>query len=1444
MNFLSKKARLDFVAKTLIVTSILGAGSYIMLNDTTVTAYATATSSNKELVKAKILNDILAYKTDITFSTAEYTAYSIGTDSTADPKQAYFEVLNEHPEIFWTSQSVLGVTNTDGSGNKTYMLYVNNLYSDSEITAKKAELDSKINDIVSKFSAYDDLRKVYEIHDYVNANVTYDHALSTATPPESSIDPNTNLSGYIVDTRQITKNNANFFEVHSLYGAVVNGDAVCEGYAKFANILLTKSGVEAKIIVSATHAWNYVKVNGNYYQLDTTWDDRVDNQTLSPYKYFNITNSEMLKDTSANKTLHNATSYVPSCTDTTFDNIFRTVSSNNVIQGKNVMRVDDKLYCLDDSTNIIYSYNLDGANQSIIRNSESDDLLIYNLMSYNGDLYYLTYKTDATHTILMQINKIDLSTNVDSPILNINNEFGLANGSMPNISFYIDNNKLKVTCDGANKDFPLQSILAAGITISGGNSISVKGGTTQLTANASPSNATDKTVTWTTSDNTIATVDSNGLVTAKADGAVVIKAKANDGSNVENTYNVTISGQSDIKATGITITGTNNISSKGGTTQLIATVAPSNTTDKTVIWSSSDNNIATVDSNGLVTAKTDGSVIITAIANDGSNVNSTYNVSISGQTDVKTTGITISGTDTITTKSGTTQLSATVTPNNATDKSTTWSSSDNTIATVDSTGLVTAKADGSVDIKATANDGSNVSSTKTITISGQTVVAPPTDVKVTGITISGNGTITTKSGTTQLSATVTPNDSTDKTVTWSSSDENIATVDSTGLVTAKMDGSVDIKATANDGSNISTTKTITISGQTVVTPPTDVKVTGITISGGNSIGTNGGTLTLTTDVNPSNATDKTITWSSSDSTIATVDSNGVVTAKTDGSVDIKATANDGSGVSSTETITISGQTVVTPPTDIKVTGITISGGNSISTKGGTLTLTTGVSPSNATDKSVTWSSSDDTIATVDSNGLVTAKADGSVDIKVTANDGSNISSTKTITISGQAVLTPPTDVKVTGITISGTNSISIKGGTTQLSATVNPSNTTDKTVTWSSSDNTIATVDSNGVVTAKTDGNVVITVTANDGSGIKSTKSITISGQTATITIIKVTGITITGTDSISTKGGTLTLTAVVNPSDATNKTITWSSSDTSIATVGSSGVVTAINNGSVVIKATASDGSGVIGTKIITVTGQTTTTSSDSELKSVSISGTEEVGHKLKAKIKYDGAEQDVEYKWQRASKKDGDYTDISGADEEEYKLKSGDKGKYIKVVATATINGTSYDVEDITSKISKDTSNDDEDEEDNNNSSSSSGNNSNNTVAFRPATSNGSSMGPVMPTGESPAGSGIITANSSSPANGQFTNPSGHPVSGWLNSNGRWYYLDNNGYAKTGWIKDNGKWYYLNTATDTNRGAMKTGWLQDTDGTWYYLYSDGSMATNTSVDGYKIGSNGAWIG
>ncbi|WP_307993020.1 hypothetical protein [uncultured Clostridium sp.] len=90
-------------------------------------------------------------------------------------------------------------------------------------------------------------------------------------------------------------------------------------------------------------------------------------------------------------------------------------------------------------------------------------------------------------------------------------------------------------------------------------------------------------------------------------------------------------------------------------------------------------------------------------------------------------------------------------------------------------------------------------------------------------------------------------------------------------------------------------------------------------------------------------------------------------------------------------------------------------------------------------------------------------------------------------------------------------------------------------------------------------------------------------------------------------------------------------------------------------------------------------------------------------------------------------------------------------------------------------------------------------------------------------------------------YLNGSGDMTTGWLkDTDGKWYYLNSDGSMKTGWIESaaDGKWYHLN-----NSGAMTTGWLKDTDGKWYYLYSNGQMASNTTVNGYFVGSDGAWI-
>ena len=448
-------------------------------------------------------------------------------------------------------------------------------------------------------------------------------------------------------------------------------------------------------------------------------------------------------------------------------------------------------------------------------------------------------------------------------------------------------------------------------------------------------------------------------------------------------------------------------------------------------------------------------------------------------------------------------------------------------------------------------------------------------VPVNSITVTGGTSISTSGGTLQLTATVLPSNATNKTVTWSiTGGSSYASVNSsTGLVTAVANGTVTVRATANDGSGVYGTATVTISNQRI-------PVTSISISGGNAITTNGGTLQLTTTVLPSNATDKSVTWAiTGGAAFATINNeSGLLTAIANGTVTVRATAKDGSGVYGTITVNITGQSVQIIP----VSSINVSGGTAITAPGGTLQLIATVLPSNATNKTVTWSiTGGSAYGSVNSStGLLTAVANGTVTIMATANDGSGVYGTATVTISNQRI-------PVTSITISGGNAITTNGGTLQLAVTVLPSNATTKTVTWSVSNGTgQATINESGLVRAVSNGTVTVKATANDGSGVSGSLSLTISNQFVSVKSISIT--VSKGTPVIDVDDGTLTLNANVSPANATNKSVKWSvTNGTGLATINSAGILSAVANGTVSVKATASDGSNVSATLVVTISNQ-----------------------------------------------------------------------------------------------------------------------------------------------------------------------------------------------------------------------------------------------------------------
>jgi len=234
---------------------------------------------------------------------------------------------------------------------------------------------------------------------------------------------------------------------------------------------------------------------------------------------------------------------------------------------------------------------------------------------------------------------------------------------------------------------------------------------------------------------------------------------------------------------------------------------------------------------------------------------------------------------------------------------------------------------------------------------------------------------------------------------------------------------------------------------------------------------------------------------------------------------------------------------------IAVTGITLSQTSISLEVGGKVSLTATVSPSDATDKTVTWTSSNSGVASV-SGGVVTAAAEGTATI--TASAGGKSAKCE--------VNVQPRVVDVTGISLNKTDLTLNPGGTFQLEATVSPSDATDKTVTWNSSDPSVVSVE-NGLVKAVSAGTATVTATA----GGKSAKcEVNVQPR-----VVDVTGVSLNKTDLTLNPGETFLLEATVSPSDATDKTVTWTSSDPSIVSV-ENGLVKAVSPGYATVTATA----------------------------------------------------------------------------------------------------------------------------------------------------------------------------------------------------------------------------------------------------------------------------------
>ena len=654
-----------------------------------------------------------------------------------------------------------------------------------------------------------------------------------------------------------------------------------------------------------------------------------------------------------------------------------------------------------------------------------------------------------------------------------------------------------------------------------------------LAATVTPENAENKSIIWSSNNEAVATVDANGTVIAKRAGTAVITATSTNGKSAGCTVTVE---KKQIPVTEVRLSESTVGIVEGSTYKLTATVLPENTTDsKNVSWSSNNEAVATVDANGNVTAKRAGTAVITATSTNGKTAGCTVTVS---KKEIPITEVRLNK-STETLKEGeTTTLTATVLPENTTyGKSVKWSSSNVAVATVDLMGKVTAKRAGTAIITAISENGKTASCTITVN-------KKDTNITITEVRLN-KSTETLKEGdTTTLTATVLPENTTDsKSVSWRSSNSEVATVDANGTVTAKRAGTAVITATSTNGKT---------AGCTVTVSKKEIPITEISLDKSSATLTEGETTTLTATVLPENTTDsKNVSWRSSNSEVATVDANGTVTAKRAGTAVITATSTNGKSA---------GCTVTVSKKEIPITEISLDKSSATLTEGETTTLTATVLPENTTDsKNVSWRSSNSEVATVDANGTVTAKRAGTAVITATSTNGKSAGCTVTVS---------KKEIPITEISLDKSSATLTEGETTTLTATVLPENTTDsKSVSWSSSNSEVATVDANGTVTAKRAGTAVITATSTNGKTAGCT--VTVSKKE-----IPITEISLDKSSATLTEGETTTLTATVLPENTTyGKSVKWSSSNVAVATVDLMGKVTAKSAGTAIITATSENG-------------------------------------------------------------------------------------------------------------------------------------------------------------------------------------------------------------------------------------------------------------------------------
>ena len=515
-------------------------------------------------------------------------------------------------------------------------------------------------------------------------------------------------------------------------------------------------------------------------------------------------------------------------------------------------------------------------------------------------------------------------------------------------------------------------------------------------------------------------------------------------------------------------------------------------------------------------------------------------------------------------------LTYNISPSNADIKSTEWSSSNTGVVSVDKDGKVSAVGIGTANvvIKVVGQDNSEASDSIVVNVISQyTSVNSVTLVDTNNNTLSNSMNLNIGEEVT-IKFLINPSNVTLKETNWTNSDSSkVSMKDSVGyaLIKGIEVGSSDIEITVKDYDGNVKTDSVKVN---VINSNQPVLVSSIALSPTSVTLNPNGTYKFNVTVSPSNATNKGVTWSSSNTNVVSVDQNGNIKALKDGTAKIRVTAKDGSGKYAEASVTVESS----KPTNILVTGVSLNASTVKMYVGQSYQLIHTIKPSNATNKGVTWSSSNTNVVSV-SNGKIVGKSSGKARITVTTNDGRYSAYTDVTVInrpsSNSSSSSKPSSSSSSGSSISSSidiikDTIELNKGSEEKLEYKLSQDLTDSIIIWKSSNTDVAVV-KNGIVTAISDGEATITATIN-GKDIKDTCKVIVRK-------LDLTGIVFEDESLSISVGKTLKLTLNALPSGADLPSLKWDVDNKDILSVSDEGVIKANNVGETIVTVSSMDG-------------------------------------------------------------------------------------------------------------------------------------------------------------------------------------------------------------------------------------------------------------------------------